>query len=134
MTNPLWYYEQLSGYHRHAILVTQPGPAHPLLAAIADLFETCKLVSGQMEDDFATLRQARFLASSGVGTFSLAAALLSSRLQTFYASDAYLIEHLNLRMLDPSLVRVVMIQLPGYKDLWRRSNNRHDLLQHYRPR
>jgi len=134
LCNPLWYYQQLRRYHRHAVLVTEPGLAHPLLALIGELFETCELVSGSVEDDFETLRQARFLATSGVGTFPLAAALLSSSLRKFYASDAYQIEHLNPRMLDRSRVQVALIPLPGYKQHWRRSKNRLDLLYRYRPR
>lgn len=134
LCNPLWYYEQLSRHHRHVVLVTEPGPSHPLLAVISELFESCKLVSGRMEDDFETLRQARFLATSGVGTFPLAAALLSSKLHTFYASDAYQIEHLNPRLLDRSRVQVVLIPLPGFKQSWLRSKNRLDLLRRYRPR
>ena len=105
-----------------------------MLALIGELFETCELVSGSVEDDFETLRQARFLATSGVGTFPLAAALLSSSLRKFYASDAYQIEHLNPRMLDRSRVQVALIPLPGYKQHWRCSKNRLDLLYRYRPR
>ena len=129
-TNPLCYYQFLSSMHREVALVAEPGPVHPLLNRIRGLFSDCKVVSGSTLADFELLRSARFLASSGVGTFSVAAALLSEKLQRFYCSSAYLNEHLNPAMLDPKRVDVVEYKMKGYLDLWHQSSNRLDWLIH----
>jgi hypothetical protein len=76
---------------------------------------------------------AHLLRSNGVGTFALAAALLSERLRQFHCTDVFLIEHLNPTMLDTDRVNVEMLRLPGYVDAWQRSSNRLDLLLHWRP-
>ena len=131
--NPLCYYKFLRGFHEAVVLVAEPGPAHPLLPQIREIFIGCKIISGSIRDDFELLRQARFLASSGVGTFAVAAALLSDRLKRFYCSSAYLNEHLNPAMLDPSRVEVVEFRLRGYLDLWYQSENRYELLFNYAP-
>jgi hypothetical protein len=131
--NPLCYYIFLRGFHGSVVLVAEPGPSHPLLPQIREIFAGCKIISGSIRDDFELLRQARFLASSGVGTFAVAAALLSDRLQRFYYSSAYLNEHLNPAMLDPSRVEVVEFKMRDYLDLWYQAENRHELLFNYAP-
>lgn len=132
-TNPLCYYQFLSSMYREVLVVAEPGPVHPLLNRIRGLFSDCKVVSGSTLADFELLRSARFLASSGVGTFSVAAALLSEKLQRFYCSSAYLNEHLNPAMLDSKRVDVVEYKMKGYLDLWHQTTNRLDLLMHYHP-
>ncbi len=133
ITNPLHFYRALSERHRRAIIVTEPGTTHPLLDAVLSLFPIHDLVCGSVEDDFQLLRHAIHLATSGVGTFALAAALLSDRVRQFHCTDVFLIEHLNPTMLDTDRVNVEMLRLPGYADAWQRSSNRLDLLLHWRP-
>lgn len=133
ITNPLHYYRELSQRHRRAIIVTEPGSSHPLLEAVLSLFSVHDLVCGAVDDDFQLLRHATHLATSGVGTFAVAAALLSERLRQFHCTDVFLIEHLNPRMLDTDRVNVEMRRLPGYVDAWRRSTDRLELLLHWRP-
>lgn len=131
--NPLCYYQFLSEMHRDVVLVAEPGQAHPLLDKIKGLFPDCKVFSGSVQEDFELLRGARFLASSGVGTFCVAAALLSENLNRFYCSNAYLNEHLNPAMLDTRRVEVTEYKMKGYLELWHKSNNRLDLLLRYQP-
>ena len=131
--NPLCYYQFLSEMHRDVVLVAEPGPAHPLLNNIKGLFPDCKIFSGSVQEDFELLRGARFLASSGVGTFCVAAALLSENLNRFYCSSAYLNEHLNPAMLNTKRVEVIEYKMKRYIELWHKSNNRLDLLLHYQP-
>ena len=131
--NPLCYYQFLSEMHRDVVLVAEPGPAHPLLNKIKGIFPDCKIFSGSVQEDFELLRGARFLASSGVGTFCVAAALLSDKLNRFYCSSAYLNEHLNPTMLNTKRVEVIEYNMKRYLKLWHKSNNRLDLLLHYQP-
>jgi hypothetical protein len=134
VTNPLHYYRELSHRHRRALIVTEPGSTHPLLAAVQSLFPVHDVVSGSVAGDFQLLRQAVHLATSGVGTFAVAAALLSERLRHFHCTDVFLIEHLNPRMLDTARVEVDMLRLPGFQEAWLRSRDRLGLLLHWRPR
>jgi hypothetical protein len=119
--------------HRDVVLVAEPGPAHPLLNKIKGIFPDCKIFSGSVQEDFELLRGARFLASSGVGTFCVAAALLSENLNRFYCSSAYLNEHLNPAMLNTKRVEVIEYKMKRYIELWHKSNNRLDLLLNYQP-
>lgn len=133
ITNPLHYYRVLREKHRRAIIVTEPGSSHPLLDVVLSLFPDHDLVCGSVEDDFQLLRHATHLATSGVGTFALAAVLLSERIRQFHCTDVFLIEHLNPTMLDTDRVNVEMLRLPGYADAWLRSSDRLELLLRWRP-
>ncbi len=133
ISNPLYYYEALSRQYRRAIIVTESGCSHPLLDPVLALFPEHELVHGSVEEDFQFLRHSIHLATSGVGTFALAAALLSERLEQFHCTDLFLIEHLNPRMIDRRRVNVQMLELPGYADQWLRSTERRELLLHWRP-
>jgi hypothetical protein len=133
ITNPLHFYRTLSLEHRRVIVVREPGCRHPLLDSVLSLFEEREVVQGSVDEDFQLLRHARHLASSGVGTFALAAVLLSESIRRFHCTDVFLIEHLNPRMLDPDRVTVQMLRLPGYAEAWRRSSDRLELLLQWRP-
>jgi hypothetical protein len=58
-----------------------------------------KLQTSSLENDFNLLANARNLATSGVGTFPIAAALLSTKLKNFYYTNLFSEEHLNPKML-----------------------------------
>lgn len=133
ITNPLYFYRTLSLEHRRVIVVREPGCRHPLLDSVLSLFAEREVVQGSVDEDFQLLRHAIHLASSGVGTFALAAVLLSERIRQFHCTDVFLIEHLNPTMLDPDRVNVQMLRLPGYAEAWQRSSNRLDLLLNWRP-
>ena len=133
LVNPLWYYRQLALLHHDVLVVTEPGRPHPLLEELRSLFRSVQMTSGTMADDFTLLRSCRQLATSGVGTFAVAAALVSTELECFHCSDLYLSEHLNPAMLNPAYVRVKMIRLPGFVDCWRRSQDRITLLREWKP-
>lgn len=131
--NPLYYYRCIAAFHHNALIVTEPGPPHALLGEIQGLFQDCRVVSGSARDDFEILRQARLLASSGVGTFAVAAALLSTNLEKFYCSNLYMDEHLNPKMLSRNRIDVIEIDLPGYREKWARTADRLSLAYNYLP-
>lgn len=132
-TNPLCYYSFLRSFHSAVVLVVEPGAEHPLFGRIREIFPDCKVISGSIKGDFELLRQARFLASSGVGTFAVAAAMLSENLKRLYCSSAYLAEHLNPSMLNRNYVEVVEFQMKDYMDKWHHSTDRRELLLQYQP-
>jgi hypothetical protein len=133
ITNPLHYYLHLSRRYTRAIIVTEPGPRHILLPSILALFPHHEVTTGSVNEDFQSLLHAHHLATSGVGTFAVAAALLSRRLQRFHCSDLFQIEHLNPRMLDPQRVEVCVLPLRGFVSRWRRSTDRRRLLLEWQP-
>ena len=57
--------------------------------------------------DFSTLLRAQNLATSGVGTFPLAAALCSKNLKKFHYSNLFLREHLNPTLLEKSMLELI---------------------------
>lgn len=131
MTNPLCFYRQIAGHYSHATVVMEPGGEHPLLQSIVSLFREVRLVSGSVQGDFALLCQATHLASSGVGTFVMAAALISSKLRVFHCTDLFQVEHLNPRMLNADRVEVKMQKMQGFRRQWLHSADRLALLREY---
>lgn len=133
ITNPLCYYLKLARKYRRAVIITEPGPPHSLLDSILSLFEEAKVVSSSARDDFISLCMAPNLANSGVGTFALAAALLSRHLKVFHCTDLYQVEHLNPRMIRSEDVQVRFQRMPGFMKHWLRSKDRIKLLHTYQP-
>jgi hypothetical protein len=133
MTNPLCFYQQLARHYQRALIVTEPDLNHPLARQVASLFGEHEIVAQDVVSDFAVLCHAGHLASSGVGSFVIAAALLSTRLQSFHYSDLYLHEHLNPPMLSPGGARLTHYPLPGFSSAWMSTANRHALLTTYQP-
>lgn len=70
--------------------------------------------STNLENDFSTLLRAKHLVSSGVGTFSLAAALCSNNITDFYCTNLCLEEHLNYKMLLKTNIRIHLTKLNNY--------------------
>jgi hypothetical protein len=138
ITNPLYFYKILAGRYRHALIITQASADHILLDAITSLFDSVSIERLGFDDahrdqGFEIMRQAKNLATSGVSTFPLAAALLSDNLENFHCSDAFMVEHLNPLLLDPHRVKRHIVALPGYHSQWLNSTDRQALLYSYAP-
>ena len=133
ITNPLCFYRQIARQYRYATVVTEPGGEHPLLQSIASLFCEAIVVSGTAQDDFGLLCNATHLVSSGVGTFVMAAALLSRDLRVFHCTDLFQVEHLNPRMINPNQVAVKMQLMKGFRRQWLHSADRLGLLMGFEP-
>ncbi len=111
--NPMRYYRQLIDSFDHAIVVTENDNHNPIVDELRkDLKVTVQSLT--VEEDFATLLGAKHLASSGVGTFAVSAALCSKNIKHFYCSDVHITEHLNWRMLLDTDVKVHLMELPNY--------------------
>ena len=129
--NPLSYYSHLIKQFKRVIIVSEPGDQNPILPRLREEF-SIEIQSSSVAEDFATLLRAKNLASSGVGTFAVAAALYSQNLQNFYYSDRYLTEHLNPEMLIGK-VNTVCIRLPNYIKIgeWNMGDENRELLLNY---
>lgn len=96
--NPLYYYLQLIDDYDNIIVVTEPDNYNPV---VDELRKNKKVIvqSSSVEKDFGTLLRAKNIASSGTGTFAVAAALCSENIKNFYCSNLYMTSHLNPEML-----------------------------------
>lgn len=134
ITNPLCFYRRLATMYDDVVIVMEPGQEHVLFRSIVGLFKRVDVVSGSVQEDFHRLCKARYLATSGVGTFPIAASLLSRSLQTLHCTDLFQEEHLNPRMLMGESVKGITIDLmrmPGFQRLWIDAIDRRELLLDY---
>ena len=114
--NPLVYYEKLIANYKKVIVVTESYGNNPVIEKLKD-YSNVKIQSLSLEEDFRTLLSAKNLATSGVGTFGIAAALMSKNLKRLYCSDIFLSHHLNPYMLDPNYVKVHIYNIKNYIDI-----------------
>tara|TARA_X000000950_G_C13895836_1_gene652753 strand:- start:1137 stop:2081 length:945 start_codon:yes stop_codon:yes gene_type:complete len=114
--NPLVYYEKLIANYKKVIVVTESYGNNPVIEKLKD-YSNVKIQSLSLEEDFRTLLSAKNLATSGVGTFGIAAALMSKNLNRLYCSDIFLSHHLNPYMLDPNYVKVHIYNIKNYIDI-----------------
>ena len=73
-----------------------------------------KFHSLSIAEDYATLLAAKNLATGGVGTFAVSAALCSKNIKNLFSSNVYLTEHLNCSMLYDTDVTVYEVELDEY--------------------
>lgn len=100
--NPLKYYIDLFNNYKSVRIVTEANFRQPpLIPVLIDKYPSCIIQSSTLLNDFGTLVKAKNLASSGVGTFAIAAALASNSIKKFHCTNLYLTEHLN-----PDLLRI----------------------------
>ena len=111
--NPLSFYLQLIDSFSTALVVTEDDKYNPV---VQELKKHSKVTvqSLTVQEDFATMLAAKNLASSGVGTFAVAAALCSQNIENFYCSDVSISEHLNYHMLVGTDVKVHVMELKDY--------------------
>ncbi len=95
--NPINYYENLIKNFKNVILVTSEEKNNPVISSLLDKNKVT-LHSSSLEKDFNLLVNATNLATSGVGTFPIAAALLSTKLKNIYYTNLFSEEHLNPKM------------------------------------
>lgn len=96
--NPLDYYLEIVDSFKKIIVVTEPDNYNPIIDKLRKI-DKVQIQSSTVEEDFSTLMRAKNVASSGTGTFSIAAALCSTNLKNFYCSNLYMKSHLNPEML-----------------------------------
>ncbi len=101
--NPINFYLQIIKEYKKTLVVTSHDMLNPVCKELKGL-KNVYFQSLSIEDDFNTLYNAKNLATSGAGTFPIAAALLSNKLENFYYTNLYLKEHLNPEMLKSSKV------------------------------
>jgi len=111
--NPLDFYNKLLSNFEKAIVVTEPDKNNPIVEVLRQNPKVT-IQSSSVAEDFVTLMSAKNLANSGVGTFCVAAALCSDKVQNFYCTDLMLTEHLNYSMLVGTDIKVYQVKLNDY--------------------
>ena len=111
--NPLSYYLALIEDFENVIIVAEKENNNPVVPELRKI-DRLKFQSLSIAEDYATLLAAKNLATGGVGTFAVSAALCSKNIKNLYASNVYLTEHLNCSMLYGTDVTVYEVELQGY--------------------
>jgi hypothetical protein len=94
LQNPLVYYENLISQYKKTVLVSSKTHNNPVIKIIDNLYDV-EIISSDVNNDFNVLLGAKNLATSGVGTFAVAAALASKKLKNFHHSNLFYNHHLN---------------------------------------
>ena len=92
-----------------------------------------KVVSSSIEEDFSLLLRAKNLATSGVGTFAIAAALCSKNIETLFCTNLFYTHHLNPTMLEGK-INVEINNLEGYikRGEWKNTLSQRKLMVTYK--
>jgi hypothetical protein len=106
--NPLSFYENLILNFDKTILVCEPGDENPVVSVLKK-YPSVIIQSSSVQEDFSTILRAKNLATSGVGTFAIAAALCSKNLEILFCTDRYLTEHLNPEMIKNAKVHCLKL-------------------------
>jgi|TARA_B100000902_G_scaffold267703_1_gene253737 hypothetical protein len=111
--NPYCFYSTLLESFDRAIVVTEPDQFNPIVEELKwDPKVTVQ--SKSVAEDFATLMAAKHVATSGVGTFAMAAVLCSENITDLYCTNICIEEHLNYKMLYNTDVTINMMVLQDY--------------------
>jgi hypothetical protein len=130
--NPLDFYLKLLDRFERAIVVTEPDTNNPIIEILKQNPKVT-IQSSSVAEDFATLLAAKNLANSGVGTFCIAAALCSDKIQNFYCTDLMLTEHLNYSMLIGTDIDVCQLKLNNYLQVgeWKNTEEQRNFILEY---
>jgi hypothetical protein len=130
--NPLIYYKNLIESFKKVIIVTENDNYNPIIPELKK-YDHVSIQATDVGNDFSTLMRAKNLASSGTGTFAVAAALCSSNINNFYCSNLYLNEHLNPEMLIASGIKVLMMEFEDYLEhkTWKNNEEQRKFILEY---
>ena len=131
--NPYCFYSTLLDSFDKAILVTENDNFNPIVEELS-YHRKVTIQRGTVAEDFATLLGAKHIANSGVGTFAVAAALCSQKIEHFYCTDIAITEHLNWQMLLDTDVEVHQMHLPHYllPGEWRNTDEQREFILSYK--
>ena len=111
--NPLYFYTTLIESFEKVIVVTEGDDYNPIINELKK-HSKVTIQSKSVAEDFGVLMSAKNIASSGVGTFAVAAALCSRSIEKFFCTNLHITEHLNWKMLLGGDIEVNMLDLPDY--------------------
>lgn len=126
--NPLNFYLEVIKNYENLLIVTSPSRNNPVLNELKNLkTHNVTIQSSSVEDDFNALLNATNLCLSGVGTFGIAAALLSPNLKRLYFTNLYMKSHLNPEMVDFKKVEKIEYKINNYLQIGEWTNSKKDV-------
>jgi hypothetical protein len=131
--NPLSFYEKIIEKYEYVIIVTENDKKNPLLEKIKNN-KKVTIQSTTIQNDFSTLLRAKNLATSGVGTFSIASALCSKNLLNLHCTSIFLDEHLNPKMLlTDNRIKVSIEEIKNYIEIgdWKNTKEQIEKMKNY---
>jgi hypothetical protein len=99
--NPLIYYITLWEMFKGKVIFIAEDTNNPIVQYFSSLH--ANILVQDIEDSYSLLLNAKNIATSGVGTFAIAAALCSKELKNLYCTNLYLANTINPYMLKDSL-------------------------------
>ena len=116
--------------YKDVLIITQKENSNPVINELKK-DKKVRIQSGDVLNDFLTIMNASNVATSGVGTFSIAAVLCSNKIKNFYCTDLYLTNHLNPEMLKTT--SVYRTELKNYIEIgnWKNSIEQRELMLNY---
>lgn len=106
--------------YNNAIIVTQDYN-NPIVKKLSVDYGI-EVISQDPINDFLFLMNSTNIATSGVGTFPIAAALLSNKLKNFYFSNIFLNKHLNPKILKNFNFNLYETKIKNYVEKWKKDN------------
>lgn len=130
--NPLYFYNNIIKNFEKVLIVSESDKNNPIIDKLKEN-KNVFFQSKSIEEDFSTLLAAKNLATSGVSTFSCAAALCSKEIKNLYCSNIYLTEHLNPSMLYNTHVNIHMHHLKNYIKIgeWKNTVEQRNFMLNY---
>tara|TARA_R110002033_G_scaffold74953_1_gene126333 strand:- start:67 stop:864 length:798 start_codon:yes stop_codon:yes gene_type:complete len=129
--NPLCFYEKLFKEFKSVLIVTQDF-SNPVIKPLQKK-QKVKIISSSVEKDFHWLLRAKNLATSGVGTFAMAAALCSKNIENLFCTDLFDRGHLNPTMIEGK-INVEVNNLTDYIQIgeWKNTLPQRELMLKYK--
>jgi hypothetical protein len=130
--NPINFYEELIKIFEYAIVVAE-DLNNPIIESLSKNNKVI-IQNSSLQDDFSALLRAENLVTSGVGTFSVAAALCSRNIKNLFYTNLYLTEHLNPDMLSCHDIKLNLFILNNYIKIgeWNNSEQQNILIKKIR--
>lgn len=129
--NPLCFYENLFKNFKSILIVAQDF-SNPVIKHLQKN-QKVKVISSSLEEDFSLLLRAKNLATSGAGTFAIAAALCSKNIENLFCTNLFDTEHLNPTMIEGK-INVEINNLTDYIQVgeWKNTLSQRELMLKYK--
>ena len=129
--NPLCFYERLFKNFESILIVAQDF-SNPVIKHLQKN-QKVKIISSSLEEDFSLLLRAKNLATSGAGTFAMAAAFCSKNIENLFCTNLFDTSHLNPTMIEGS-VNVNINNLVNYIQVgeWKNTLSQRELMITYK--
>ena len=127
--NPYIYYLKLIDFYDSVLVITEKDKRNPVVNKLKKISKV-NIQAESIKEDFGALLGAKNLATSGVGTFPIAASLCSENLENLYCSENFEKIAVNYKMISDPGINVYECKLNNYikKGSWRSNSEQKKLI------